>query len=259
MGTSSKDKRDIYYRLAKENDYRARSAYKIKQIDEHYKILHGNTTVVDLCAAPGGWTQVVAEKCAKVVAVDIQDILTMDDVIFIKEDITSNSCTELVLKSVHFLNNNENAKADLVLCDGASNISGMPDVDVHVQHSILCSALKLAGKISRAGSTFVGKLYRDGDVSTVLKRFLEVYEHVELAKPKCSRSLSIECFVVAMSKRLKPVKICENHVPVFECLSVGNGPDPDVNTDNATLLVRKHKFPPLSPPYKKAVEKRKMN
>ncbi|ELQ74619.1 SAM-dependent methyltransferase/cell division protein FtsJ [Trachipleistophora hominis] len=245
--------------MAKENGYRARSAYKIQQIDEHYKILHGNTTVIDLCAAPGGWTQIIAEKCTKVIAVDIQTILPIEGVVFIRDDITSDSCVKSVLEHVHLLNNSENAKADLVLCDGASNTSGMLDVDVHVQHSILQAALKLAEKISKVCSTFVGKLYRNGDIGTVLRQFSEVYERVELVKPKCSRSQSIECFVIAMSKRREPLKLCKDYTPIFECLSVGNGPDPDINTEEEMLSAVKHRFPPISPPYKKAIEKRKRN
>jgi tRNA (cytidine32/guanosine34-2'-O)-methyltransferase len=94
MGKTSKDKRDIYYRLAKEKGYRARSAFKLLHIDEEFNILHDVKRVVDLCAAPGSWSQVLSEKlntandCVKIVAVDLQQMAPLPGVIQLQGDIT---------------------------------------------------------------------------------------------------------------------------------------------------------------------------
>lgn len=141
MGKTSKDKRDVYYRLAKEEGWRARSAFKLLQIDEEFHILEGfdiNLTLlcnfllydlfqkgvqkaVDLCAAPGSWSQVLTRKLngnsetsdAKIVAVDLQAMAPLPGVIQIQGDITQLSTAEKIIQ--HF----EGEKADLVVCDGA--------------------------------------------------------------------------------------------------------------------------------------------
>lgn len=256
MGVLSKDKRDIYYKLAKENGFRARSAYKIIQIDEHYNILKENAIVIDLCAAPGSWTQVVAEKCKKVIAVDIQEIVPLENVKFIKDDITNDSCMESVLEAIRTFNNND-MYADIVLCDGAADTNDRLDLDVYIQHNILLAALKMAEKILKVGTTFVGKFYRDGDTQRIIKKFMEVFGEVDLVKPRCSRSKSIECFIVAKKKRESKIMLDRHFNLALECFAVGKGPDPDVSTNNMETSPIKHKFPPRSPPYKKAIEERR--
>ena len=125
MGKSSKDKRDIYYRLAKENGWRARSAYKLLQIDEQFDIFKGVTRAVDLCAAPGSWSQVLSKRLyenaqklsqdngVKLVAVDLQTMAPLPGVYQLQGDITRlETATEIIQ---YF----EGEKADLVVCDGA--------------------------------------------------------------------------------------------------------------------------------------------
>ena len=98
MGRSSKDKRDVYYRLAKEGGWRARSAFKLLQIDEQFKLFENVNRVVDLCAAPGSWSQVLSRKLieerkestddVKIVAVDLQAMAPLPGVIQLQGDIT---------------------------------------------------------------------------------------------------------------------------------------------------------------------------
>ena len=95
MGRKSKDKRDIYYRKAKELGYRARSAFKLLQLDEEFGLFSGVTRAVDLCAAPGSWSQVLSRRlrpdnsAAKIVSVDLQEIEPLHGVIMIQGGITS--------------------------------------------------------------------------------------------------------------------------------------------------------------------------
>ncbi|CAH8641023.1 unnamed protein product [Heterobilharzia americana] len=133
MGKSSRDKRDIYYRLAKEEGWRARSAYKLLQIDDEYGILSSteNTPlkrVVDLCAAPGSWSQVLSkrlweskspedQRSVKIVAVDLQAMAPIPGVIQIQGDITSQDTALQIIK--HF----DGKLAQLVVCDGAPDVT----------------------------------------------------------------------------------------------------------------------------------------
>ena len=108
MGRSSKDKRDIYYRLAKEEGWRARSAYKLLQLNDDFNLFNGVNRVVDLCAAPGSWSQVLSRKLieerpnskdmVKIVAVDLQAMAPLPGVIQIQGDIT-----KVRNKSTYFL------------------------------------------------------------------------------------------------------------------------------------------------------------
>ncbi|KAF0419059.1 FtsJ-domain-containing protein [Gigaspora margarita] len=137
MGKSSKDKRDIYYRLAKEQGWRARSAFKLLQIDEEFNIFEGVQRAVDLCAAPGSWSQVLSKKLneirpedaplPKIVAVDLQAMAPLEGVIQIQGDITKVSTAEQIVS--HF----EGELADLVVCDGAPDVTGLHDMDEYIQ------------------------------------------------------------------------------------------------------------------------------
>lgn len=118
MGRTSKDKRDVYYRLAKEKGWRARSAFKLLQLDEEFQLFKGVKRAVDLCAAPGSWSQVLSQKVGghssgQVVAVDLQAMAPLPGVIQIQGDITQLSTAKEIIQ--HF----EGCPADLVVCDGA--------------------------------------------------------------------------------------------------------------------------------------------
>ncbi|KAF2306365.1 hypothetical protein GH714_017342 [Hevea brasiliensis] len=180
MGKASRDKRDIYYRKAKEEGWRARSAFKLLQIDEEFNIFEGVKRVVDLCAAPGSWSQVLSRKLylpAKlsqdsrdddpplIVAIDLQPMAPIEGVIQVQGDITNAQTAEVVIR--HF----DGCKADLVVCDGAPDVTGLHDMDEFVQSQLILA----------------------------LKLFFPV---VTFAKPRSSRNSSIEAFAV-----------CENYSP----------------------------------------------
>jgi 23S rRNA U2552 (ribose-2'-O)-methylase RlmE/FtsJ len=156
MGINSKDKRDVYYKLSKENGYRARSIYKLKDIDDSYDIFQGVSNVVDLCGAPGSWSQYVAEKMREkenknMCTVDLQEIHPIEGVCIIKEDITTEKCVEKILNIFG------NKKADLILCDGAPDITGIHDIDEYFQCKLVCSALQVSLKIGKIGKGDIGK------------------------------------------------------------------------------------------------------
>ncbi|CAL1152190.1 unnamed protein product [Cladocopium goreaui] len=162
MGRLSKDKRDIYYREAKKEGFRARSAFKLLQIDDEVKLLQGVRNVADLCAAPGGWSQVLAMRLIlpdvpqpRIVAVDKYAMQPIPGVVQVQGDITHQSTVEEVLQ--HF----QGEGADLVVCDGAPDATGKSDFDEYVQHQLLLSELFVAEALLREGGAFVAKVFRD--------------------------------------------------------------------------------------------------
>lgn len=208
MGKSSKDKRDIFYRKAKEVGFRARSAFKLIQIDDAFQnaILSPDVNrVVDLCAAPGSWSQVLSNKLytstieaneatcngmAKIVAVDLQEMAPIPGVLCIMGDITSQSTVEQIIG--HFKGN----LADLVVCDGAPDVTGMHDIDEYMQAQLLLSALNITTNTLRIGGTFLAKIFRGRDVTLLYSQMRCFFSDVTVAKPKSSRNSSIEAFIV---------------------------------------------------------------
>ncbi|XP_066956076.1 tRNA (cytidine(32)/guanosine(34)-2'-O)-methyltransferase-like [Macrobrachium rosenbergii] len=199
MGRSSKDKRDVYYRLAKEEGWRARSAFKLIQINEEFNIFEGVNRVVDLCAAPGSWSQVLSRTLrsaspdpasVKIVAVDLQAMAPLPGVVQIQGDITKTSTAEAIIS--HF----QGETAQLVVCDGAPDVTGLHDLDEYVQAQLLLAALNITTHVLKPGGTFVAKIFRGKDVTLLYSQLKVFFRYVSVAKPRSSRNSSIESFVV---------------------------------------------------------------
>ncbi|KAF2123939.1 FtsJ-domain-containing protein [Dothidotthia symphoricarpi CBS 119687] len=250
MGKSSKDKRDAYYRLAKEEGWRARSAYKLLQIDEEFNLFEGVTRVVDLCAAPGSWSQVLSRVLIKgekfgrtglqekqeatrryalgldkkelvreetkalavkeplkpregvrIVAIDLQPMSPLEGVTTLRADITHPSTIPLMLKALDpdtydSTTTTASSPVDLVISDGAPDVTGLHDLDIYVQSQLLWAALNLALCVLKPGGKFVAKIFRGKDVDLLYAQLKIVFERVRVAKPRSSRASSIEAFVV---------------------------------------------------------------
>lgn len=206
MGKTAKDKRDIYYRKAKEEGYRARSAYKLLQIDEEFNLFTDDVKrVVDLCAAPGSWSQVISkrlkemgrditgEKC--VISVDLFEITPIEGCTTIKGDITREKTVEEIQQV--FGEGGADVHAQMVVSDGAPDILGDHDFDQYVQHQLVLAALNIAIRLLSPGGTFVAKIFRGKDIGLLLHQIKKLFPEVYCAKPKSSRNSSIEGFVVA--------------------------------------------------------------
>ncbi|KAG0144961.1 hypothetical protein CROQUDRAFT_64409 [Cronartium quercuum f. sp. fusiforme G11] len=208
MGKCSKDMRDIYYRLGKSEGYRARSAYKLLHLDEHFEIFNGPhgkvDRVVDLCAAPGSWSQVLVKKLGrtredglpKIVAVDLQPMAPLAGVHQLVGDITKVETARAIVS--HF----GGEKADLVVCDGAPDVTGLHDLDEFVQAQLLLAALNITLSLLRKGGTFIAKIFRGRDADLLYDQLQCFFEEVTCSKPRSSRDSSIEAFV-----------ICRNYQP----------------------------------------------
>ncbi|KAK0417613.1 hypothetical protein QR680_013108 [Steinernema hermaphroditum] len=198
MGKTSKDKRDIYYRLAKEEGWRARSAFKLLQIDDEFQILKGVTKAVDLCAAPGSWSQVLSQRLnssnlpgqSKIVAVDLQPMSPIYGVTQLRGDITEVSTANEIIS--HF----DGEKADLVVCDGAPDVTGLHALDEYLQSQLLLAALNITTHVLKDDGSFVAKIFRARHVTLLYAQLKCFFKEVFCAKPKSSRQSSCEAFVV---------------------------------------------------------------
>ena len=201
MGKLSKDKRDIYYRLAKQNNYRSRAAYKLIQIDSYFNLLEKSSLIVDLCGAPGGFSQVCSERLKnklekKIISVDLQEIAPIEGVDIIKGDITNQETLQKIL----FLGGNK--KVDLVLCDGAPDITGFNEFDVYVQSQLILTSLNISIRMLKEGGNFVTKFYKGKYTNKIMKIFLACFNKVTISKPKSCRNASFESFIVCEGFKL---------------------------------------------------------
>jgi tRNA (cytidine32/guanosine34-2'-O)-methyltransferase len=218
MGRLSRDKRDIFYRLAKEKGYRARSAFKLLQIDAEFNIFDNVECpihrVVDLCAAPGSWSQVLVDKLyidpndddnennvnltaptdlsvsPRIVAVDLQPMAPIDGVHIIQGDITSLQTAQQIIDA---MNHN---RAELVVCDGAPDVTGLHDVDEYLQSQLLLASLLISTHVLCQNGTFIAKIFRGPNVSHMYAQLRTLFHRVSIAKPTSSRNSSMESFVV---------------------------------------------------------------
>lgn len=200
MGKSSKDKRDLYYRKAKEEGWRARSAFKLLQLDSQFHLLDGLHRVVDLCAAPGSWSQVLSRRLAdqedsRIVAVDLQPMAPINGVTTLQADITHPKTITRILDLFG------GEPADFVCSDGAPDVTGLHDLDEYIQAQLILSALQLATALLRPGGAFVAKIFRGRDIDLLYAQLGLLFDKVSCAKPRSSRASSLEAFVVCQGYR----------------------------------------------------------
>jgi AdoMet-dependent rRNA methyltransferase SPB1 len=190
---TGRERLDKYYTLAKEKGYRARSAFKLLQLNKKYDFLGDAHILVDLCAAPGGWLQVASQEMPmrrKIIGVDLEPIKHIGDVETLVCDITSEECRRELKRILG------GHKADVVLHDGAPNVGTSWDSDAFNQNLLVLHSLRLANEFLRGGGIFVTKVFRSADYDALLDVCNKLFESVESTKPLSSRSQSAEIFVV---------------------------------------------------------------
>jgi 23S rRNA (uridine2552-2'-O)-methyltransferase len=194
---------DPYVAQAKRDGYRSRAAYKLIEIDDKHRFLKSGMTVVDLGAAPGGWSQVAAKRVnalagkGKVVAIDLLEMPEIPAVTFAQLDFLDNDAPEKLIAMM-------GGRADAVLSDMAANTTGHRKTDQLRIVGLVETAAAFAAEVLNPGGTFVAKVFQSGadaDLVAQLKRDFASVRHV---KPAASRQDSSERYVLAMGFRGQP-------------------------------------------------------
>ncbi len=189
---------DFFVKQAKKEGYRSRAAYKLIEIAERDHLLAPGMTVVDLGAAPGGWSQVVAEKLGgrgKVIALDLLEMAPLPGVIFIQGDFSE----PLVLAELK--KNLGNHAPDLVISDMSPNISGISVVDQARGMHLAELALEFAADQLNSGGNFLVKVFQGADFEGFLRTMRASFSRVITRKPEASRGRSSEMYLLGLGKR----------------------------------------------------------
>jgi 23S rRNA (uridine2552-2'-O)-methyltransferase len=187
-------KREHFYKEAKKKGYRARSAFKLLQIQKKFNIIKKDDFVVDLGAAPGGWSQVakdiVGDK-GKLVAIDLLRIEPLEGVVFLQGDMTEDESLQKVLNAT------DGHKADVVLSDMSPDISGNYSVD-QARSIFLCEkALESTEMLLKPGGIFVCKIFEGEDIKEFIEKLKAKFRSVKQFSPIASRKSSSEIYVIA--------------------------------------------------------------
>jgi 23S rRNA (uridine2552-2'-O)-methyltransferase len=192
----NKQKRDVYVRQSKVDGYRARSAYKLIEIDEKFKIFKGGMSVVDIGAAPGSWSQYASKKIknGKVISIDLKKMEEIKNTVQIKGDFTE---VDVQKKIKRFLNK----KTDVIMSDMAVNTTGIKNID-SIQTGELCKEAMIFSKdlISDKGF-FISKIFMGGSFNEIVALGKKIFKEVKVFKPKSSRKDSKESFIICKNIR----------------------------------------------------------
>ena len=192
----NKQKKDIYVRQSKVDGYRARSAYKLIEIDEKFKIFKGDMFVIDIGASPGSWSQYVSKvvKNGKLISIDLKEMDEIKNTTFIKGDFTDKNIKN---KIKNFLNK----KPDVIISDMAVNTTGIKDLD-SLQTGELCKeSIYFAKDVLSKNGFFVSKIFMGSSFNEIVALSKKTFKEVKVFKPKSSRKDSKESFIICKKIR----------------------------------------------------------
>ena len=198
LGWLKRHVNDPYVKQAQKDGYRSRASYKLLEVQEKYKLIRPGMTVVDLGAAPGGWSQVTSRLIGgqgRLIASDILEMDSIPDVTFIQGDFTQDEVLAQILDAVG------NSQVDLVISDMAPNMSGTPEVDMPKAMFLCELALDLAARILKPGGNFVIKVFQGEGFDAYVKDARQKFDKVQMIKPDSSRGSSREQYMLAWGYR----------------------------------------------------------
>ena len=192
----NKQRRDTYVRQSKVDGYRARSAYKLKEIDEKFKIFKGGMSVVDIGAAPGSWSQYVAKvvKSGKIISIDLKEMENIENTLQIQGDFT-------LVDTQNHIKEYLKKKPDVVMSEMAVNTTGIKNID-SIQTGELCKEAMVFSKdvISEKGF-FISKIFMGSTFNEIVALGKKLFKEVKVFKPKSSRKDSKESFIICKNLR----------------------------------------------------------
>ena len=188
----NKQRRDIYVRQSKIEGYRSRAVYKLKEINDKFKILRNGQSIVDLGGAPGSWSQYLSSslKNTKLLAIDLLEIQEIKNVKTIKGDFTEDIYKQ---KIKYFFND----KIDLVISDMAVNTSGNKNLDAIVTGELAIEALEFAKEMLKTNGQFVSKIFMGSSFNEIVSECNKYFKETSVFKPPSSRKDSKETFLIS--------------------------------------------------------------
>ncbi len=192
----NKQKSDIYVRQSKIDGYRARSVYKLIEIDEKFKIFKNGISVIDLGAAPGSWSQYASKKVknGRIVSIDLKEMEGIAKTKQIKGDFT-----ELISKKK--IKELFNSKVEVVLSDMAVNTTGIKNIDAIYTGELCKEAMIFSREVLTNGGIFVSKIFMGSTFNEIIKEAKYIFSIVKVFKPKSSRKDSKESFIICKKLR----------------------------------------------------------
>ena len=187
----NKQKRDIYVRQSQVDGYRARSAYKLIEIDEKFKVLKNGISVIDLGASPGSWSQYISRtvKSGRLVSIDIKGMEEIENTIQIKGDFTDLDTQEKI-KGLF------KSKVDVVVSDMAVNTTGIKDIDAIYTGELAMEAMNFSKEMLVKEGRFVSKIFLGSSFNEIVALGKKLFKEVKVFKPKSSRKESKESFII---------------------------------------------------------------
>ena len=187
----NKQKRDIYVRQSHVDGYRARSAYKLIEIDEKFKIFKNGISVIDLGASPGSWSQYIARtvKSGRLVSIDLKNMEAIENIIQIKGDFTD-------LESQEKIKGLFKSKVDVVVSDMAVNTTGIKDIDAIYTGELAMEAMNFSREMLVKEGRFVSKIFLGSSFNEIVALGKKLFKEVKVFKPKSSRKESKESFII---------------------------------------------------------------
>jgi len=192
----NKQRRDTYVRQSKVDGYRARSAYKLIEINEKFKIFKGGMNIIDIGAAPGSWSQYASKvvKNGKIVSIDLKDMEKIKNTIQIKGDFTEINIQNRIINVL-------DKAADVIMSDMAVNTTGIKNVD-SIQTGELCKeAMTFSKNILYEKGFFISKIFMGGNFNEIVALGKKIFKEVKVFKPKSSRKDSKESFIICRKFR----------------------------------------------------------
>ena len=192
----NKQRRDIYVRQSKVDGYRARSAYKLIEIDEKFKIFKGGISVIDIGAAPGSWSQYASKvvKSGKIISIDLKKMEPIENTIQIQGDFTDQNIKNEIRKNLQ-------KKAEVVMSDMAVNTTGIKNIDAIYTGELCKEAMIFSKDVISDNGFFISKIFMGGTFNEIVAQGKSIFREVKVFKPKSSRKDSKESFIICKNLR----------------------------------------------------------